>query len=280
VRARLLAALVTAVALTSAPALAQDVTPTPSPTPTATPSPSPTPTPTPEPRPERSDEVKTIYRDYRRDGVIDACRHKRKDLREALDDLDPDADTETPDLRPQLEAAIDEHKSGECKRQAEEEQEQEQEQSGGTGTTGGGTTTPTPTPTTPSTPVTPVTPSTPAPSPVTPTSPPSKNDVTPIAPTPEPVAPPPAATPVPEPSGPVATPSTTYRNPDDGVPVAILVLAGLLALLALLALLYAALSRLGWAESRLEPIRRSWREAAFRMGGTWGDFSDWVRVGR
>ena len=76
------------------------------------------------------------------------------------------------------------------------------------------------------------------------------------------------------------TPSTTYHNPDDGVPVAILVLAGLLALLALLALVYAALSRLGWAESRLEPIRRTWREAAFRMGGTWGDFSDWVRVGR
>jgi hypothetical protein len=49
---------------------------------------------------------------------------------------------------------------------------------------------------------------------------------------------------------------------------------------ALAALLYAALSRLGWGERRLAGVRRAWREATFRAGGTWGDFADWMRVGR
>jgi len=93
--------------------------------------------------------------------------------------------------------------------------------------------------------------------------------------------PPAAATqPAPEPSGPAATPAPVYVNADDGVPISLIVLAGLLALVALLALLYAALSRLGWGERRLAGIRRAWREATFRAGGTWGDFADWMRVGR
>ena len=57
-------------------------------------------------------------------------------------------------------------------------------------------------------------------------------------------------------------------------------LAGLLALLALLALLFAAAGRFGWAESRLAGPRRALSEATFRAGGTWGDFADWIRVGR
>ena len=94
---------------------------------------------------------------------------------------------------------------------------------------------------------------------------------------------PPATTPAPpplEPSGPEATPSPVYNNPDDKFPIALLVLGGLAALLALLALLYAALSRLGWGERWLTRVRRAGREAAFRAGGTWGDFADWIRVGR
>ena len=93
---------------------------------------------------------------------------------------------------------------------------------------------------------------------------------------------PPAATPAPatpaEPSG--APPEPVYANEDDRLPVALLVLAGLAALVALLALAYAALSRLGWADARLAGVRRAWREATFRVGGTWGDFADWIRVGR
>jgi hypothetical protein len=109
-------------------------------------------------------------------------------------------------------------------------------------------------------------------------------DVTPLAPDVTPV--PPAATPAPaappaaEPSGPAATPEPVYRNADDGVPLSLLLLAGLLALVALVALLYALVSRLGWGDSRLAATRRAWREAGFRAGGTWGDFADWIRVGR
>jgi hypothetical protein len=64
------------------------------------------------------------------------------------------------------------------------------------------------------------------------------------------------------------------------MPISLLVLAGLLGLLALLALAYVAVRRLGWADERLAGPRRAWHEAAFRMGGTWGDFADWMRLGR
>jgi cobalamin biosynthesis Mg chelatase CobN len=229
---------------------------------------------------ERFKAVKKVYRDYRDDGVIEACDHTRKALQRTLDDLPPEADIETPDLRPALEAAIEQVKDDNC---------------------------PEPTPTaTPSPSATPA--PTAAPAPTTapaPTpddslgsgtpppsgggggggggNPPSSQDVTPLDPsvTPVPEATPPAAvTPPAEPSGPAATPAPVYVNADDGVPIPLLVLAGLLALVALLALVYAALSRLGWGERRLAGIRRAWREATFRAGGTWGDFADWMRAGR
>ena len=92
----------------------------------------------------------------------------------------------------------------------------------------------------------------------------------------------PAATPVPTavPAAPAAAPSVAYRNDDDAVPVALLALAGLLGALALLALAYALLSRLAWVDERLAGARRAWREAGFRAGGAWGDFTDWLRLGR
>jgi hypothetical protein len=232
---------------------------------------------------ERSEGVKKVYRDYRDDGVIEACDHTRRALRRTLDELPPEADVDTPDLRPALEAAIEQVEQDDCPEP-----------------------TPTPTPSPTSTPPPAFTPA-PAPAPTTPPAtgnddslgavpPPSGNDrggggnpspgsadVTPLEPEVTPV--PPATTPAPaappaEPSGPAVTPSPVYDNPDDGVPVALLVLGGLAALLALLALLYAVLSRLGWAERPLTHVRRAWREAAFRLGGTWGDFADWMRVGR
>ena len=231
---------------------------------------------------ERSEAVEEIYRDYEDDGVIEACDHTKRALRRTLANLAPEADVETPDLRPALEAGIEQHESDDCANQPDP--------------------TPTPTPTPSSTPVPTSTPApTAAPVPDT-----SDDDLGTVAPlpgsggdsgggetplTPEDVAPldpeitpvPPAATPAPEtlpaePSG--APPEPVYANEDDGIPVVLLVLAGLLALLALLALAYAALSRLGWGERRLAGVRRAWSEATFRAGGTWGDFADWIRVGR
>lgn len=234
---------------------------------------------------ERQKAVDKVLRDYRDDGVIEACDHTRRALRDTLEQLPPEADIETPDLRPALEAGIEQVKADEC----EEEPEP----------------TPTPTPTPSPAPTT-----TPAPTPA-PTAPPRDDsgddslgtvsplpdtggrgdggsgtpgagDVTPLDPEVTPV--PPAATPAPAPPPPAEPsgipPAPNYVNEDDGVPVSLLVLAGVLALVALLALLYAVLSRLGWGERRLGAIRRAWDEARFRAGGTWGDFADWLRVGR
>jgi len=231
---------------------------------------------------DRQDAVDEVLRDYRDDGVIDACDHTRRALRDTLEQLEPEADVETPDLRPALEAGIEQIKAHEC----EEEPE--------------ATATPSPTaaPTATAAPT-----STPAPSDdsgddslgsVSPlpgsggddggggSGTPGAGDVTPLDPEVTPV--PPAATPAPtaappvEPSG--TPPPPSYVNEDDRVPVSLLVLAGVLALVALLALLYAVLSRLGWGERRLTGVRRAWDEARFRAGGTWGDFADWLRVGR
>jgi hypothetical protein len=112
--------------------------------------------------------------------------------------------------------------------------------------------------------------------------PPDASDVAPLDPEVTPV--PPAATPAPaapapvpaEPSGPAATPQPVYSNTDDELPPSLLALAALLVLVALLGLLFVLAGRFGWAESQ----RRALREATFRAGGTWGDFADWIRLGR
>jgi hypothetical protein len=258
VRMSFAAAVLAAFAVLISPAAAQD------------------PSPTPTPSPERSEAEKDVYRDYRRDGVIEACDHRRRTLREVLRELPPEADLDNPDLRPALEAAIEQHDDGDC-----DEPEP----------------TPTPNPT-----ATPAPTASPAPTaaptttpdsgsvdPLPPSgggggSPPSADDVDPLPPDVTPV--PPAATPAPvtpppaEPSGPEVTPAPVYSNADDDLPVSLLVLAALLALCALLALAFAAANRFGWAERRLAGPRRAFREASFRAGGTWADFADWLRFGR
>jgi hypothetical protein len=230
---------------------------------------------------DRSKAVKKVYRDYQDDGVIEACDHTQNALQKTLEALPPEADVDTPDLRPALEAAIEQVKQNDCPEPS-----------------------PTPSPTPSATPP-PAPTASPAPTappgdsgddsltPAPPggndggggggNPPPGRDDVAPLDPEVTPV--PPATTPAPgtppaEPSGPAATPAPVFDNPDDSLPVALLVLGGLAALLALLALLYAGLSRLGWAERPLNRVRRAWREAAFRAGGTWADFADWIRVGR
>jgi hypothetical protein len=199
-----------------------------------------------------------------------------------LRELPREADVDNPDLRPALEAAIEQHDDGDCR---------------------GPEPTPTPEPTaTPNPTATPAPTTAPAPTtppdsgsidplpPVTgggtPPSPPGAGDVDPLPPDVTPV--PPATTPAPavpppalaEPTGPEVTPAPVYSNTDDGLPFSLLVLAALLALLALLALVFAGAGRLGWADQRLAGPQRALREASFRAGGTWADFADWLRAGR
>src|SRR5215218_4442508 len=63
---------------------------------------------------ERPKGVQRVYDDYQDDGVIDACKHPERALQRTLDGLTPQADADTPDLRPALEAAIEQHDSGDC----------------------------------------------------------------------------------------------------------------------------------------------------------------------
>jgi hypothetical protein len=69
-------------------------------------------------------------------------------------------------------------------------------------------------------------------------------------------------------------------HPYKGTPAGLIVALGLLALGALLAALALLARRFGWAEERLAPARHAWGEAAYRAGATWGDFVDWIRLGR
>jgi uncharacterized membrane protein YdfJ with MMPL/SSD domain len=69
-------------------------------------------------------------------------------------------------------------------------------------------------------------------------------------------------------------------RPHHGTPAGLLIALGLLALSLLTALLALAARRFGWGEERLAGARHAWGEAAYRAGGTWGDFRDWARLGR
>ncbi len=250
-------------------------TPTPSPTPTLTPTPTPTVTPTPTPDPEEAKKaklrkrkvVRRVYRDYRLDGRIDNCKHSRKALKRTLQSISDAFDADFPDFREAVKAAI---KDWDKKRCAEQQ----------------ATPTPTATPVPTSTPA-PVPTTAPAPPPPPPSSgsigpvktpkpaktpkPPSESDITPVTPTP-------TATPVPTATPPAEAQLVVTRpHPEDAnltVPIALL-LAALLGLLAAGgAAIYAR--RTG----RLAGWGHAWREAGYRATGAWGDFSDWLRLGR
>jgi hypothetical protein len=271
-------------ALVLAPAAAaQSPTPTPTasptvtPTPTATATPTPTPTPTPEEKQDAKDrkrkDVRRIYRDFESDGRIDDCDHTVKALKIARRSISDSYKEDFPDFRDALTAAIERHNKGRCVEP-----------------------TPTPTPTPSSTPTpstgttTPPPPaSTPAPPPPssTPesgslpgfgggggsTTKPPSGSATPV-PTPGEGAIPettPTPTPAPAPLPPklVITRAATDTN---------LFVPGTMLAIALLGLLAAGLSALFAKRSgRMPAIDQAWREAAWRVSGTWSDFSDWLR---
>ena len=228
-----------------------------------------------------SKEVKAIYTDYSRDGLISPCKHSADDLQETLDTIEPDFDRDFPDFREAIEANIERDDNGKCD-DAE------------------ATATPTPTAT-----ASPEATEDPLPSPEsgalpTPddgsssgddgggalppatedgtlppddgTLPPAADDGTTIAPpaaTPAPTVPPvAAATPAPAPTPMIVSSSNTDGLLIPGILVGIAVLgAGLLAVSAL--------------SSRGNPrTRHAWSEAAYRTKSTWADFSDWLKIGR
>jgi len=226
-----------------------------------------------------SRDAQRVYDDYRTDAAIGPCDHRAATYRRTLREITPDIEEETPAFRPAVEAALRERNRGTRGCVGPGPSEEDQEQDGGGSGAAGGTADPAPPAPAPAPPA----PAEPAPNP----APPAANPAP--APAPSDQAPAPGATPaptvVPPPpvtsSAPVPPSDPVLLNrPRDGTPVGLWIALGLLALTALAVLLALAARRLGWGEERLAGARHAWGEAAYRAGGTWGDFLDWVRVGR
>jgi hypothetical protein len=231
-----------------------------------TPTPSPTPTPTPEPV-KQNKYTRKVYRDFKRDGLVDACDHTRKALRRTLKTIRPQFEEAYPDFRDAVKAAIKQHDKKKCTPPAPS---------------------PTPTPTPPppasgggTTPPA----ATPAPPPpaATPGAVPHTGGTKP-APTPSASAVPPAPTATPSPVPTPVPPSAAQQEAqvvvtrhDNG---SLLVPAILLGLVALGAAGAGGSALLGARSPRFAALGHAWREAAFRAGGTWGSFTDWMRLGR
>ncbi len=286
-RVRLTALLVVlAAAVPAGSAWAQDPA-VPTPTPEVTPTPTPTVTPTPTPTPEEIEEaekkaklrkrkiVRRVYADFRRDAKIDNCKHSRTALKRTLESITDEFDADFPDFREAVKAAIKDHDKERC-----EEPE------------------PTPTPTrSPS--ATPAPTSTPAPPPPASTPPPvtDDGDLPDLEDDPGGAAPPPSNDEPPPPPTesdvapvqPTATPSPAATTPPAAEPqLAVVRPAGdrdlrvpaLLLAIALLGLALLAASVLAARHGRFAGWGHAWREASYRATGAWGDFSDWLRLGR
>ncbi|MDA0165358.1 hypothetical protein OM076_34130 [Solirubrobacter ginsenosidimutans] len=272
-RTRPITALLAALALlavTCATSFAQTPTPTPTDTPTPTATAAQDDGTAADPPADASKEVKAVYTDYSRDGVIDVCEHTRAVLQETLDGIEAAFDRDFPDFREAVKAGIQRHDKGRCDE---------------------ATATPTATATATASPDATSTASPESGALPPPTDdggsgslPPATESATPesgtLPPTPEgSVTPaPPVATPTVAPAAPAATPtpvptpSVVTRSNTSG-----LLIPGILVGIALLGALGLALAAV---TGRSPSTSHAFSEAAYRFKGTWADFSDWLRFGR
>jgi hypothetical protein len=214
-----------------------------------------------------SRSAQRVYDDYRSDAAIRPCDHSIKLYRRVLREITPDIEEETPAFRPAVEAALREREKGAGSCAAPGPDEQEDNAAGGGQPAPPAAQNPAPAAPAPARPA-PAQPAQPAPAPAQPNTQatPQPTPTATVAPAP-PVtssAPAPAAAPV------------LLDRPHEGTPVGLLIALGLLGL-CLLAALLALLTR---HSDRFAGARHAWGEAAYRAGGTWGDFVDWVRLGR
>jgi hypothetical protein len=282
-RMRPITALMAALALlavTSTASFAQSPTPTPTASPTPTATTAQDDGTAADPPDDASKEVKAVYTDYSRDGVIDVCDHTRDVLQETLDGIEAAFDRDFPDFREAVKAGIQRHDKGSCDK---------------------ATATPTATATATAT-ASPDATATASPDDGT-LPPPATDDggsgsgALPPAtddgstnPPPEDGTLPPAAdggaaTPAPPVATPTVAPATPAATPTPVPTPAIvssssaagLMIPGILIGLALLgaaALAFAALT------GRSPSTRHAFSEAGYRVKGTWADFSDWLKLGR
>jgi outer membrane biosynthesis protein TonB len=209
-----------------------------------------------------SERAQRVYDDYRSNAAIRPCDHSVKLYRRTLREITPDIEEETPAFRPAVEAALREREKGTCAAPGDDQPD----------------TSPQPAAPAPAAPAPPATrPAKPAPVPAQPAKPAPAPAQPHTAATPEPtptatVAPPPVTSSAPAP----ATDPVLLDRPHEGTPVGLLIALGLLVLALLAVLAGLAAHRFGWFAG----ARHAWGEAAYRAGGTWGDFVDWLRPGR
>ncbi len=220
-------------------------------------------------------EVKAIYSDYSRDGVIDVCDHTRANLQATLDAIEPDFDRDFPDFREAIEAGIQRHDANKCDSGAEAT------------ATPAATASPDPQAT-----ASPESGDLPAPEDDSSTDdggalpppddgslPPDDGSLPPAtdgtgavppAATAPPVAPPvaAAATPTPVPTPVIVSRSNAGKLLVPGILIGIALLGG------------AVLAAMAFGGRGSPQMRHAWNEAGFRTRGVWADFSDWLRTGR
>jgi hypothetical protein len=216
-----------------------------------------------------SRDAQKVLDDYRADAAIATCDHSIATYRRTLRQITPAIEEETPAFRPAVEAALRERETPGRNNCRSPDQPNPPGQSGQI-TPGNPPSAPPSAQPAPPAPVQPAQPARPAP--VAPVAP--QPTVRPGAsPTPTPTVAP--APPVTSSAPATASAPVLADRPHQGTP------AGLLIALALLALsLLAALAAFALRNSeRFAGARHAWGEAAYRAGGTWGDFRDWMRTG-
>ena len=232
---------------------------------------------------ELSPAAQRVYDDYRADAAIQPCDHSERLYRRTLRQITPDIEEESPAFRPAVEAALREIERGQCAAPGDEGKPQDEKPGAGAAPASpsdqppAATPAPAPAtapPATPSTPSTPAAPATPG-APATPQQPSTQQPAPTATPTATVAPAPPVTSSAPAPA---AEPVLVDR-PHEGTPVGLLVALALLALTLLALLLALAARHFRWGEDRLAGARHAWGEAAYRAGGTWDDFVDWMRLG-
>lgn len=205
----------------------------------------------------------TVYRDYKKDGSIDACAHSPGELQEAKAQVPNDIEQYAPDFPDALDAAAQQRASGSCANKGNHAA------AGSTAPAAGATTT---------------TPAGGAPAPAV-TSP-APGSSAPAASTPAPTtttpAPPASAQPAPpaQDNAINAAATTTKTSSGSGAPAAVILLAVVGALLLLGAIAYGAARWWAWEPRWWPAARHAGAEAGWRASAAWAEFTDWVRLGR
>jgi hypothetical protein len=190
----------------------------------------------------RANAFDQIFKDYQHTGKVDPCKYSQAQLQQAQGQVPNDVQAYAPDFPNALQSALERRAGGACR-------------SGH----------PAPAQTTPAAvaPVT-TTPAAPAPSGVTTTP----------APTPDPAVAPAANDQA------IARTAASANGSDAGVPAPVVALAVLGGLLALGGLLYGLAHWLAFDPPWAQRARFAMAEAGWRVGNTWSEFADWLRLGR